>query len=359
MTKIFTPLFLLIILLLPGTVAKADNGTATELSGATRVWDEFVSALRTGDMPEAYARLSRDSREKLSYRDFCVEWHPVGIKYNTILSNPGYSDFTIYGSIAAVKIGLDPSLNNSTHDFIRIVLEKDTTDWYIVDEKVQENAICQASVTGVLRDTLKQSKVLDSAFKTGRGNFEDITRELPRIFSSERGKLALQNYTFELDLLRNGVLRATPRNRNNKQGYQITQNGVISSFIPSKKELITAEELTARRKEQQRLKLQKQRQQLQPQPAVIRSRQKSTPKIKTVPAVNITTPSPANLPDLPPDFPMDFNRLKDTPPTKVQSKRLKFLETEESFDLPDIGKLEQIVNSNPPPEKDTVNSTPK
>ena len=346
MNRFLTSLIFLLILLLSNKVSGAERPTSDTLSGATRVWDEFVNALRTGDMPEAYARLSRDSREELSYRDFCVEWHPVGIKYNTILSNPGYSDFIVYGNIATVKIGLDPSLNNSQNYFIRIIIEKDTDNWYIVDEKVQQNAICRASVTGVLQDVLQQSKTLNAAFKTGRGSFEDIIKELPRIFSSERGKLALRNYTFELDLLRNGYLRATPRNKQSQTGYQITQDGRITSFSPSKQELITAEALEHKRErlKQQRLRTEKQQYFKSPVPSA-QKRDENTRKIKTIQAVNITTSTASNLPDLPPDFPMDFNRVKENTPPQAQPRRLKFLESEENFDLPEIDNVKKIIGS--------------
>ena len=183
------------------------------LDGAIRVWDEFVGALRIGDMPDAYSKLSEESKNILSYRDFCVEWHPIGIKYNTVLSNPGYSNFSVYGDIATIKIGLDPSLNNTEGNFIRIILEKEGGKWSLVSEKAHEQAISRASITGVLKDIIKESKVLNTAFKTGKGDFEDIVKELPRIFSSDRGRLALVNYNFELDLLRDGVLRAIPRKK--------------------------------------------------------------------------------------------------------------------------------------------------
>ena len=219
------------------------------LDGAIRVWDEFVGALRIGDMPDAYSKLSKESKNILSYRDFCVEWHPIGIKYNTVLSNPGYSNFSVYGDIATIKIGLDPSLNNTEGNFIRIILEKQGSKWSLVSEKAHEQAISRASITGVLKDIIKESKILNTAFKTGKGDFEDIVKELPRIFSSDRGRLALVNYNFELDLLRDGVLRATSRKKD-LPSYQISQEGILSPFTSTPRAFITAEELEAKRKKE-------------------------------------------------------------------------------------------------------------
>ncbi len=324
-------------------------------NSALNIWDEFVVALRTGDMPEAYALLSTESKNTLSYRDFCVEWHPIGIKYNTVLSNPGYSNFAIYGSIAMIQIGLDPALNDSDNNFIRIILEKEADKWYIVDEKVQNTAICRASVTGVLQDVVKESKVLNTAFKTGKGNFSDIVRELPRIFSSERGKLALKNYNFELDLLRDGVLRATPRNKGSK-GFQISQSGIISSFLPQEKTHITAEELEIIRahKNRQSLNLHRPKQQAALAQLPAKSRRNTRLAEKDRKKSASKNNESMTLPDLPPDFPMDFQQLETATAQTPDQKRLKFLNSEEDFDLPKIKTIKNQLNTENTPAADST-----
>ncbi len=339
-------LILLIAIILIPTGGTAESDSPAGHSNVLQVWDRFVSALRTGAMPEAYALLSTESKSFLSYRDFCVEWHPIGLKYNTVLSNPGYSNFALYGNIAMVQIGLDPALNNSENNFIRVILEKESDKWYIVDEKAQNSAICRASVNGVLQDIVKESKVLNTAFKTGKGSFSDIVRELPRIFSSERGKLALKNYTFRLDLLRDGVLRATPR-RQGEQGFQITQQGIISSFKSQDKILITAEELENIRAQND--KRHKTITATEPKTTLAQLPAKAKISVKSAPEAKRNTSRKntdnINLPDLPPDFPMDFQQLKTENNTSSNQKRLKFLNSEEDFDLPKIKTIKNQLNA--------------
>lgn len=346
-------LILLFIVLTATQLRAEEKQLNSDPAAVTRDWDIFVTALRTGNMPEAYARLSHESRKELSYRDFCVEWHPVGIKFNTVLANPGYSDFTIYGSIAALRISLDPDLNSSGQDFIRILLEKDDSRWYIVDQKVEETAIRQASITGVLTDIIKESRILNTAFSTGKGSIDDIIQELPRVFTSERGKLALQNYSFELDMLRNGVLRAIPRNTTDK-GYQITQEGIITTFKPKSQEIITAEELESRRElTRKNRELEEMRKFRTSLAEVKNTSTKSMQNRSVAPSAAYTA---VQLPDLPPDFPMDFTQANSGTLSRTPVKRLKYLDSEEDFDLPGIKSITDTLGNKPAAERTAPNS---
>lgn len=340
-------LLTIIMLILPaiGNEQPVDQS----LTQARTTWDEFVSSLRVGDMPAAYARISKSSRRAVNYRDFCVEWHPVGIKYNTVLSNPNYSDFTIYGDIAAIRIGIDANLNPSESSFIRVLLEKDGAEWFVVDEKVQDAAISKASICGVMRDIVKESRVLNTAFKTGKGNFNDIENELPRIFSSERGRLALSNFTLELDLLRDGVLRATPK-KSGLLGYEITEDGILSEFKPSDKQIITAEAVLAKRERLRAAEREIQAKKIQQRLASAKTNSAaSKPKSRKVEPENPLTAesSTPDLPDLPPDFPMDFNKIS-SPHQAVQNKiKLKYLDSKEDFDLPEIDIIAPSISKRP------------
>ena len=324
------------------------------LKGAIQTWDKFVGALRIGDMPDAYSKLSEESKSILSYRDFCVEWHPIGIKYNTVLSNPGYSNFSIYGDIATIKIGLDPSLNNTESNFIRIILEKNGEKWSFVCEKAHDQAIRRASITGVLKDIIKESKILNTAFKTGKGSFDNIVEELPRIFSSDRGRLALINYNFELDLLRDGVLRAIPRKKYDP-GYQISYDGVLSTFTSTPKDIITAEELEAKRKKEKESNQTYPKEELKHKVLVARKfSDKLENRVKKEESKKIAFSPKNDLPDLPPEFPKEFNRVKKSSHKNSNNKKFKYTSNEEDFDLPEIDNITELFDS-----KKSINSKPK
>ncbi len=355
--------FIVLYLLLATTLLAEEQPTNPTLDGVTRCWDNFVSALRQGNMPEAYVLLALESRNAVNYRDFCVEWHPIGIKYNTILSNPNYSNFSIFGNLATVKISLDPALKLDKQDYIRIILEKDGNDWWVVDEKLHEKAIQRASITGVMKDIARESKVLHLAFQTGKGNFEAIEKELPRIFASERGRLALRNYSFKLDLLRNGMLRAIPHTQG-ELGYQITPDGVLSTFTPGRDDNITAEELANKRTQEKERERQSYKQaEAQRLARINREAELAANSTPTPLPEPQTISKAADLPDLPPDFPQDFTRLKaDTTDKADSTTRLNFLSSADEFDLPEAEMLSKTLNRRPeaaPRQNRDTNNAPQ
>ncbi len=345
MNRIIIKIIFLAFILITNVAMGGELIGNENLAQVSKSWDEFVSALRVGDMPSAYAKLSQESKRTTSYRDFCVDWHPIGIQYNAVLSNPNYSNFSIYGDIAAIKIGLDSDINTGNSNFLRIILEKDRDQWFVVSEKAQAQAISNASICGVLRDIVKESRVLNTAFKTGRGNFSEIKKELPRIFSSDRGRLALSNYTFELDLLRDGVLRATP-NKVGVLGYEITEEGVLTKFEPNSRPKLTAEEVLAKR-EKERLAEKADRARLLEQ-RLAKSKASATKPVahkrtqpRIIPAVANTTQS--SLPEMPPEFPMDFKKVSTSKPNPTYKKKLQYLDSKEDFDLPEIDSIAPSV----------------
>ena len=336
--------FLITVLLLFSLQNKGltDNITTgkNDLTKASNTWDNFVKSLREGNFSAAYSLLSPSSRRNTQYREFCVKWHPVNTRYNVILSNPDFSEFSVFGNIAAVRIGILPHLIRTENEkFLRILLINQDNKWWIVDDKVITETVADAAIRGVLKDMVKESSQLNQAFTTGKGNINEIKKEVAHIFSAQRGKLAEKNYSFELDLLRDSVLRAIP-SKTGLQGYEINKYGTITTCKTSHAKIISSQNIIKRRqleKEKQRKKIaEEQKKQLllaRQSIADIKNKEENTTGKETK-----TTPAIAELPDEPPEFPKNFSLQK----SNESEKTIIFLGKNEEFDLPEISSIDFI-----------------
>lgn len=212
--------------------------------GATvqAVWDAFVGGLRSGQMRAAYAQLAPASRDEMNYRDFCAAWHPLSLRYEEVLSPPGFSEFRVSGDIATLRLGLrQPPRGNAAADnavsvygakgsFLQAVLIREDGRWWVLDGKNIDNAIAEASARNVLTRLVRDNgPVRDALQKGGTLTISDLRRLMPRFFEETATGEFLRNYRLEIDALRDGVVRAIPA-REGIRGYRLGLEGALAAL---------------------------------------------------------------------------------------------------------------------------------
>ena len=69
-------------------------------------------------------------------------------------------------------------------------------------------------------------------------------------------------------------------------------------------------------------------------------------RIKKVEPEKIALSTKNNLPDLPPEFPKDFNKITETSHNNLSKNKLKYPNGKEDFDLPEIDNITELFDNN-------------
>lgn len=218
------------------------------------VWDSFLSALRTGDVHEAYAQLAPASRAEINYRDFCANWHPLSLRYEEVLSPPGFSEFRISGDLAILRLGLrqaprgtavageEPApVYGAKGDFMQAVLVREDGRWWVLDGKNINTAVAEASARNVLTRLVRDSAIVRDALQNGGTvTLADLQQRMPRFFEETATKEFLRNYQLEIDALRDCVVRARPQ-RVGLRGYSLGMGGALTVLPPVSQSMIASQ----------------------------------------------------------------------------------------------------------------------
>lgn len=183
------------------------------------VWDTFLTALRHGQMREAYACFTPTARG--NYRDFCVAWHPLSRNYQAVLSPPLFSEFCIAGDIAYLRLGVR-DLKNA--DFMYAYLVREDEQWWLVslDPQIAVNVLIEADGRNFLRQLWACSPLARQCLMNGASiTLAQLKGENPRLFAQMNTRRVFTNYHIEIDNLRAGVLRLRPK-KANLRGWEFT-----------------------------------------------------------------------------------------------------------------------------------------
>ncbi len=229
---------------------------APEGTTVQAVWDAFVGGLRCGQMRAAYAQLAPSSREEINYRDFCASWHPLSLKYEEVLSPPGFSEFRISGDLATLRLGLRQSprgtavvgadpvpVYGAKGMFLQAVLIREDGRWWVLDGQNIDNAVAEASARNALTRLVRDNGPVREALQNGGTlTLADLRRLMPRFFEETATGEFLRNYRLEVDALRDCVVRAVPL-REGLRGYRLGLDGILAVLpkqAPAKPAIVAA-----------------------------------------------------------------------------------------------------------------------
>ncbi len=343
-------------------MAGADEGN--DFSAPQKVWDGFLDSLRTGDMKSAYNLVLPYSRKQMSYRDFCASWHPLSFKYESVLTPPGFSEFCISGDIATLRLGLRQEPGEEKGHISKAALVREDGRWWVVDGPNASNALAEASARNILQRLISGSRLVRESLAGGREiKVEQLRLENPRLFEETSVQDFFAAYTLEVDVLRDGVVRARPGHEG-LRGYSVGLDGKVVAFrqVPPKR--ITGEQVQKKeeaKKQAQAMALQQKQLRLQAQ-AKARQQELLARKKAEQAAINSRADAmqdnsfsdqsfnkPANLKrNIPASAPV-FGDPDKTPAVPLASSRkavpLPKNTSLDNFDLPDVDDVSAVFSN--------------
>lgn len=219
-------------------------GEGARYDSPQEVWDAFLDCLRNGNMRAGYELIAPVSRKDLTYRDFCANWHPLTLKYEAVLSPPGFSEFRISGDLATLRLGMR-STPEMTGEVVQAVLVREGGRWWVIDGDNFARAVAEAAARNVLRRLVGSSLLVRAALESGKDvALRDISREMPRFFEETPTVKFFRNYTLEIDALRDGVVRARPL-ATGLRGYSVGLDGRLQELAELPPQRPTGEEMRA------------------------------------------------------------------------------------------------------------------
>ena len=292
---------LLGILAAVGLALGAAGGEMRNFSEPVAVWDAFLAALRAGKMADAYNCVAPRVRQQLSYRDFCVAWHPLTRNYQAVLEPPVFSEFCIAGEIACLRLGVRESAGRDAN-FMHAYLVREGRGWWLValDPKIAAPVVAEADGRNFLRQLWRQSAMLRESLRVGNAvALKDLQKEMPGLFAQESVRRVFAYYELEIDPLRDGAARLRPRNKN-VRCWEI-RDGELALRTPTPPRAVTTDALAVAAKKAAEKAAREQRAAAQSaaEKAAATSLPPQTPKGKTRVA---TLPPAVTLPEPPPEF---------------------------------------------------------
>lgn len=338
---------------------------AQELSTPQKVWDVFLDSLRRGDMKTAYDCIMPYAKKQMSYRDFCASWHPLTFKYESVLTPPGFSEFRISGDIATLRLGLRREPGESEGHISKAALIRDSGRWWVVDGPSASLALAEASARNVLSRLVTGSKLVRQGLSQGKMvSVEQLRRENPRFFEELSVREFFAAYDLEVDVLRDGVIRARPK-REKLRGYSASLDGRVVAYNSLPPQRITGEqvqvndEINQRQKQIAQLKEQEQASRKARELALKKTAKPVATKVKVAapddkidssnlkPGVMVKRPiQPRNLPPRAPDF---GDPDKASGVLKVRRAKLRMPAVADEFELPDVEHINRQFSKNSAP----------
>lgn len=232
------------LLALAGLWRGCPAGEGARYGSPQEVWDAFLDCLRNGDMRAGYELLAPVSRKDLTYRDFCANWHPLTLKYEAVLSPPGFSEFRISGDLATLRLGMR-STPEMAGEVVQAVLVREDGRWWVIDGDNFGRAVAEAAARNVLRRLVGSSQLVRAALESGKEvALGEVSREMPRFFEETPTVKFFRNYNLEIDALRDGVVRARPLGAG-LRGYAIGLDGRLQELAELPPQRPTGEQMRA------------------------------------------------------------------------------------------------------------------
>lgn len=196
------------------------SGRGAEARTPALLWDRFVHALETGDMQAAYACFSPLSRQGYSFRQFCIDHHPMTVAYEAILVTPTRSEFQISGDLAELRFiapieqggsegGGDPGTRGL---LVTAMMVQEDGGWHLVPPARQAFARQEAEARNLLRYLVRHVPAVRDALRSHTPLDTDAIRMQAGAMLSDVGAGSILR-DYELRTIRQGsqtLLQAWP-----------------------------------------------------------------------------------------------------------------------------------------------------
>lgn len=114
-----------------------------ESLAAAALWEKFTTAIKNGDMQQAYMCFTPQSRVGMSFYDFCSQYHPVTAACEAILGN--ITDSSLNVSENKAILSFVSSADNSTKGtFVKVYMIKESGIWLLVTESCWWKTVSEA-----------------------------------------------------------------------------------------------------------------------------------------------------------------------------------------------------------------------